>query len=409
MSVYVLVVSIALGGQVVSDDRYGPPPGQPASAGGQSASPQSTAPASRISPPPPFDPAARTVSPVTPGEPSSALPAQRPSAPPAAARIDETPSDAAVNSKPSTMIRRILTAPPDSRLSGRPVRLAEVLAGATNRGEQSLRIAAYWDLCSSVADFYLAVRERQELQQLQPSATNIGPAWQQAQTDLGVRIGTAQRAAVATQYRLESLIGGFGEASLPLPADVPHCGDYFARYDQVFAGRPLAEARELSELLPMRYAELCDAAAAVTRAEESLNAVAARRADGDGVGTLRALELLALRRRAFVEIACDYNRRIARYAELASPGDIDNERLIGMLIMREGAANTAKRPATLVPPPNRQSLSPAEEPAATFADGWESIKSAAADGPRDDAVQPASAESPRSKPRREHSLLVPTQ
>ena len=69
--------------------------------------------------------------------------------------------------------------------------------------------------------------------------------------------------------------------------------------------------------------------------------------DSDGTDTLRALELLALRRRAFVQIARDYNRRIARYAELATPGEIGAERLVGMLIKRAGAS-TATRPR--VPP-----------------------------------------------------------
>lgn len=47
---------------------------------------------------------------------------------------------------------------------------------------------------------------------------------------------------------------------------------------------------------------------------------------------IRALELLALNRRAFVQIAKDYNRRIARYAELATPGRVNNDLLVSMLV-----------------------------------------------------------------------------
>jgi hypothetical protein len=258
-----------------------------------------------------------------------------------------------------------------------------------------------------VADYYLGVREQDELQQLRARVTSVGPVWQQAASELGVRIGTSQRAAVASQYRLASLMGVSDASGLPLPADLPHCGDYYARYDQVFAGRQSAEAQQLSELLPMRYEELSDATSAVTRADEFLAAIAAQRS-GDGTGTPRALELLALRRRAFVQIARDYNQRIARYTELASPGPIDADRLIGMLIRRDEATNTATRPGSLVPPPNRQSQLPPADPAHTFAEGWESIESAPA-RPRDNAVQPASAESKVAKPRREHSLLVPSE
>ena len=45
-----------------------------------------------------------------------------------------------------------------------------------------------------------------------------------------------------------------------------------------------------------------------------------------------ALELLALNRRAFVQIAKDYNLQISRYTRLATPGDIDTGRLVAMLI-----------------------------------------------------------------------------
>ncbi|MEX2091786.1 MAG: hypothetical protein WD971_03865 [Pirellulales bacterium] len=420
MSVYVLIISLALSGQIVDGDRYGLSSGEPASAGGPppvnntspNTSPNSSSGSNnsgnRISPPPPFAPEMRTTPATSAEDYGYGAPASRPSSPPVAARINE----ADPNTKPSAMMRAMLTAPPGSRLTGQPVRLAEVLSGALARQDQSQRVDAYWDLCSSVADYYLGVREQDELQRLRSSVANISPVWQQAESELGVRIGTSQRAAVASQYRLSSLMGGADASSLPLPADLPHCGDYYARYDQVFAGRQSPEAQQLSDLLPMRYQELSDAALAVTRAEEFLGAIAAQRGGGDGTGTLKALELLALRRRAFVQIARDYNRRIARYTELASPGQIDAGRLIGMLIMREGAANTATRPAALAPPPNRQSHVPAEntadDPAQTFAEGWESTNSAAAP-PRDDAVQPVSAESTPSKPRREHSLLVPSE
>ncbi len=418
MSVYVLVISLALSGQVAGD-RYGTPSSEPAAAPVQS--PFGISPRKNVSPPPPMEtdtrqPPARAADDY--GYNAAAARATAPISPPATLPVErpESPSDA----KPSAMMQAMLTAPRGSRLTGRPVRLSEVLASATSRNDKSERIEAYWDLCSSVADYYLGVREQDELQRLQSNVATVGPVWQQAASELGVRIGTSERAAVASQYRLASLIGSFDASSLPLPADLPHCGDYYARYDQVFAGRQSPEAKQLSELLPMRYEELSDAADGVARAEEFLGAIAAQRSGGDGTGTLRGLELLALRRRAFVQIARDYNRRIARYAELASPGPIDSDRLIGMLIKRDGASETARRPATQSPPLNRQSqlqIDSDVEPASlatdgsdqTFAEGWESIKSAAATSPRDDQAQPTSGEAKPSMPRREHSLLVPTE
>lgn len=413
MSVYALFVGLALTGQIAADDRYGSPPPAASPPVGTSNPGRSSA----VSPPPAFSPIMEDeetapitgsatdfgTTPIQNQPPVAAPPASTP-------RANITPPTADTASggvKPSAMMASMLTAPAGSRLTGRPVKLADVVRGAGSREAQSQRINAFWDLCSSVADYYLGIREQDELQRLRSSVGNVGPAWQQAEAELGVRLGTSHRAAVASQYRLASLMGMADAANLRLPADLPHCGDYYARFDQVFAGRPIPEAQQLSELLPMRYTELCDSATAVTRAEEFMQAVAAQRG-GDGAGALRALEFLALRRRAFVQIARDYNRRIERYSELASPGEIDSDRLIGMLIMRSGTTNTATRPATSTPPYNRQSQLDFEEDAQTFAEGWESIKSASAETPIDENVKPASAEVKRVEPRRERSLLVPS-
>jgi hypothetical protein len=300
----------------------------------------------------------------------------------------------------------MLTAPRESQLAGRPTSLSDVVSSAASRGEQTQRVEAYWDLCSSLADYYLGVREQDELRRLRSLVPSLGPAGEQAEKELAVRVGTSQRAAFASQYRLASLTNE--PAGSPLPADIPHCGSYHPRYDQVFAGRHSPEAQELAQLLPLRYAELKDAATAVTRAEEWLNTVAvASSQNSDPTATLRALELLALRRRAFVQIARDYNRRIARYSELATPGQIDADRLIGMLIQRD-AASTATRPGSPASPMNRQSRNLAQPPS-TYADGnWAPAGGSSSGARRDDAVEQASGES-EAGPREERSLLVPRQ
>jgi hypothetical protein len=197
--------------------------------------------------------------------------------------------------------------------------------------------------------------------------------------------------------------------SLPLPTDIPHCGDYHTRYDQIFAGRSSAEAQQLAALLPKRYSELKDACAAVTRAEEWLNSTASRDAS-DGVETMRALELLALRRRAFVQIARDYNRRIARYTELSTPGDVGSERLIGMLIKSTGTA-TATRGSGPVPF-NRQSQAAPSLPK-TFDEGWTPASGEKlGDRELDEAIKQTSGETETAAdepPRQERSLLVKPQ
>jgi hypothetical protein len=301
------------------------------------------------------------------------------------------------------MMKKMLSPPTGSQLTGYPTTLLNVVTGARTRHEQAHRIDAYWDLCSSVADYYLGVLEHGELQQLQALLPGAGAAFQQAQTEFEVRLATSRLAAVASQRRLASMVGASG-TSLPLPADPPHCGSYQTRYQQIFAQRPSVEAQELAALLSSRYSELKDAATAVSRAKAWTNEVAQR--DSEGIETLRALELLALRRRAFVQIARDYNRRIARYTELSTPGDLSAERLVGMLI-KVTVPPTATRPDPPTETSGRQSRTTTPPPS-TFAgdEGWESASDIIGrEAVQDEAVMPASAEEAKG-PRQERSLLV---
>ncbi len=301
----------------------------------------------------------------------------------------------------------MLNPPSGSQLRGQPVALVDVIAGARTRAEQTQRVDAYWDMCSSIADYYLGLHEQEEMRKLRTYVQRVGPAWEQAEKEMSVRSGTSQRAALASQMRVASFMGR-GASYLPLPADTPHCASYNTHFDQIFGRGGPAEAKELAVLLPLRYTELRDASTAVSRSEQDLDTVAATRSEVD---SLRALQLLALRRRAFVQIARDYNRRIARYSELASPGQVSPERLTGMLI-RSTATATATKSATPAPPPNRQSSGDSSPPS-TFAKGSPPAVTAITNtAKRDDEVRPASGTQPtsakQSAPRRERSLLVPS-
>ncbi len=305
-------------------------------------------------------------------------------------------------SRSAVMMQAMLTPPRDSQLRGELVRLVDVVGSGRTRNEQTQRIEAYWDLCSSVADYFLSVREQEELRGLTSAASQQSAALQEAEKKMAVRSDTSLRAARASQFRLAGFIGR-GPNNLPLPADIPHCGTYTSRYDQVFAGRSSPEAQGLAQLLPMRYAELDDAAVGVSGAEDWLKGVISRNENSDAAGNLRALELLALQRRAFVQIARDYNRRIARYSELATPGQISPDRLTGMLIRRPGSSSA--------PPPTRQSSGVESSPQRTFAnsDDWLPVEkpSTTSAAKIDSAVQPASGT--QSETRQERSVLVQPQ
>lgn len=204
-------------------------------------------------------------------------------------------------------------------------------------------------------------------------------------------------------------LDGRGNDFLPLPADALHCASYNTRYEQIFPRGGPAEAKELAALLPLRYNELKGAAALVADSEQYLSSFATSRSS-DIDGGLHALDLLALRRRAFVQIARDYNRRIARYAELASPGPLTPDRLVGILI--KSSVAISNKSGAAAPPTNRQSKS-GSPPQWTFVEGSNPpVSSASNAARRDDAVQRASESetTPKESTARwtdgEHSLLV---
>ncbi len=325
-SVIVLFVAFYASFAVAQDNRY-PPPGfgktQDArtSAGtpevkpllGDSATPRppvddSTAPAASSNPYRNSKPSNTTSPKILPLNNGDTQPIRASSSAETAAAFDYSSpsnSNAADNGgtglKPSAMMRVMVLNPPQgSQLRGQPVTLMEAIGGARNRAEQTERVSAYWDMCSAVADYYLGLREQDELRKLHSYVQQAGPAWSQAESELGVRVGTSQRAALASQLRVASLMGR-GLGNLPLPADTPHCANYITHYEQIFQGGGPAEAHELDKLLPLRYTELQDAATSVTRSEQYLDSVASR--GGDGTDSLSALRLLALQRRAFVQIA----------------------------------------------------------------------------------------------------------
>jgi hypothetical protein len=314
------------------------------------------------------------------------------------------PPDGAL--KPSGMMRAMMFAPPGSQLHGQPVSLMEVVGTGRNRVEQSQRIDAYWDMCASVADYYLGLRELDEAQKLHTYSQQNGGLWAQAESDLRIRLNTSLKSAQASQLKVATLTGR-GLNNLPLPADNPHCATYISHYDQIFQGGGPAEARELATLLPLRFAELENAAADVSRAEQHYESVS-RQGDAD---SMNALRLLALQRRAFVQIARDYNERIARYLDLASPGQLSASRLTGMLI-NTGVSSTATRSASPAPPVRRQSSNESAPPPTFAAGSPPAVKPNGDETIHDDAVKATSATestAAHSPPRQEKSLLVSPQ
>ena len=241
--------------------------------------------------------------------------------------------------KPVELLSSLMQPPVSGRLAGELVTLTEAVSGSHSRAEQTQRVQAYWDLSSAVTDYYLTAREATELETLRQSVMQPSLAWDEARRALTTRTQVARRLAEAAQHRLHRILGRSSVRGLPLPSDSPHCGAYDTRYEENFAGRESADARQLDELLPLLQQRLRTQAALVA-ADESWRETVHRHRDpqSDGTVLLKAQELLNLSRREFVQSVREYNIQIARYTEMATPGQVGTDRLVAMLIESPSAA-----------------------------------------------------------------------
>jgi hypothetical protein len=306
-------------------------------------------------------------------------------APPGAASAATEPQKSVLiaGPKPSDLMKGILKPPARAALIGSPITLSDAVRDARNRQEQTQRAKSYWDLCAAMADFYLAQLEEMELGALRQGLKAPGQNWDAKQKDAQARTEIARGSAQAAQLNLHQLLGRAATTALPVPDDAPHCGRYNAEYEEIFAQRPNPVAEQLSKLMPLRYDELRTQAQAVAEAEAARDTARARiNPNGDGGELLQAQDLLALRRRAFVATARDYNKEIAAYTELAAPADVPAERLVAMMIRTSAPAGQAPwtpsgvQPATALqsipqqsPQGSVQQPNPGQTPPKTFANG----------------------------------------
>jgi hypothetical protein len=398
---YAVIVAIALTamGQVESGPRYGE-----LNAEAPAASSDPSAAGSGVSAPITIgsDAPQPTMSDEAKGADQAADAPAKPPAEPAAAAPSEAP---VVAPKTSDLIREWTKAPLSGQLAGVPISLAQCLRGATTRQQQTDRTMGYWDLAAKVTQYYLVLREATELAALEQSVTTPGRQWGEKHAALAADRDLARQSAEVAQMRFHHLLGRSTGTPLPLPADLPHCGQYETQYERIFAQRTDPAAQQLNELLPLKYTELRNQAQLVAEAYDWLQQVSQSRDPGsDGVGLLRAHELVSLRRRALVESVRDYNQDIAAYTELAAPSNVGTERLVAMLIQVSN------------PTPSTSGRSGVQQASANEEAAPESSvlkRSSESDG----ASQPSNASQWRQVRRpafwrlrnREHSILVPRQ
>lgn len=317
-------------------------------------------------------PAASVAADLTPiADPAASAAVQTP--PPAAAAMEPASSDQhsllTKGPKPSKMMQDLMKAPAAATLTGTPVTLGEAVRDSRTRQDQTQRAKAYWDLAAATADYYLALLESQELATLRAGVSLPGQQWDARGTESANRVDLAKKAAQAAQLQLHNLLGG-GLASLPLPADVPHCGRYNAEYEEIFAQRQDLVAKKLAEVLALRHAELRDMTQAIEDAQAFRASVSANRnPSGDGSDLLAAQQLLSLQRRAFVARAREYNQEIAAYTELAAPAEVPADRLVAMMIRVSAPTDQLNWGQGIEPVAATEPVTPTEGAAATAKNG----------------------------------------
>ena len=322
MQTSVLILGILLAGQIseTGGGRYGELPATPPARGG----------IAEAAPPPAEQPPRRGDAAVVPPGKSNQLRVEQP-AKTAASNLTKVTTAADLLSNLSKPVG-------PENLAGVPLSLADTVRNTPSRAEQTRRVRLYWELSEAVTNFHLDSLTELEIQSLRRGLVQASPAWTEAQQTAAARKRVSRSAVELAQVRLQNALGQPGQTELPLPADLPHCGAYETKYEQIFRGRGFSEAEQLSELLPLRHAELGRHAVAAITARDWLIKVSKQRSpQDDGMQLLKAYENLVLQRRAFVTSTYDYNTNIARYTELAVPQEIGTVRLVSMLIQSEVA------------------------------------------------------------------------
>ncbi len=236
-------------------------------------------------------------------------------------------------SDPAKLLASFLEPPLGEQLKGTPLNLAQAVNHSLSRNEQTQRVIAYWELSQAIANYYLALDDRTKLAALEQAITQPGPEWELAKQTAESRVQLARDRARVAQENLAALMGNVTFGFMPLPSDAPFSDAYESRYAEIFQNRPSPLAQQLNELLPRAYADLSTRTQEIADARKWMFQVSdARSPQSDGSDLLMAFELFSARRRMFVAAVKEYNLGIVRYTEIATPGTLDTDRLVAMLI-----------------------------------------------------------------------------
>ena len=260
----------------------------------------------------------------------------------------------------------VATPQQDSRISGRPLRLLDVLSVVpampqpqprANRytvrygsqpgqspfptqvlfrdpREEQKRVDAYWELAQSLGQYNLT---RQlvgfwDSVSAQPGDEAI---LRTARTSTQALLCEARVTLVADQYSLVEAADLAADQELPLPSDPPHVGTYFTHFDKLFAGKPApALGRRLDATLPLCRETIegraCSTLSARRAAESLAKEYAAGRCTFEKLAS--AVDQWRKEQQSFLRAAYVYNYNICEYVVSVAGLPADRGTLVTMLI-----------------------------------------------------------------------------
>jgi hypothetical protein len=233
-----------------------------------------------------------------------------------------------------------LTLPPGSTISGQPVFLVSVVATVPQRQRQIDAVHAYWRLAEAAGEFRVSYERQQRLARLR-AGNGEAAELRTAQAVAAAQVREAELQVITAQHDLAEILLLAAGTPLPLPADQPLVGPYRTRFAELFAGKMAPErARMLDQTLPLRASAVESHAAALTAAEDALDAAVELQTGGQRplADVIAALDGQVRQQRAFLAAVCRYNHDIADYALVVVPPQTTPAVLVSTLIKQNRPA-----------------------------------------------------------------------
>ncbi|MCH5377431.1 MAG: hypothetical protein JJ992_26010 [Planctomycetes bacterium] len=246
------------------------------------------------------------------------------------------PVDSASVASAVQLVRGVLRGNGDRPLDGQGVKLSDILTGIPGGEQRKHAALAYWRLAHHTAAHRFCTEETDLLFNLAiPQSVTDRALLTSWQASVKADEAQARLAAVRAQYALAAMKPNFGDANLPLPADLPFVGIYETQFE-TFRSRGVVSEQlaQINATLPLMHDLLERQADAVYATDAAVRELQ----QGYHAGQvsfhelLDGFEQLRRHRREFLASVLEYNESIADYALDVASSNLPVDRVVGMLI-----------------------------------------------------------------------------